>query len=144
MMRLNDSDIFTWSSSNTRLKVDCEPSWTSSTMARSHWMKERTWVRILGATIITTIIITTVTILSPVDHGVQGALLLEDDPGQVQQNLVPLHLQLGALVHLGVAEPQPAELEVLLKHSAVVVAEVAIIVLVDNLKFLCEQEILQK
>ena len=110
-------------------------------MARSHWMKERTWVRILEATIITTIITTTVTILSPVDHGVQGALLLEDDPGQVEQHLVPLHLQLGALVHLGVAEPQPAELEVLLKHRAVVVAEVAIVVLVDNLKFLCEQEI---
>ena len=80
----------------------------------------------------------------PVDHDLQGALLLEDDPGQVEQHLVPLHLQLGPLVHLGVAEPQPAELEVLLKHRAVVVAEVAIVVFVDNLKFLCEREILQK
>ena len=113
-------------------------------MARSHWMKERTWVRILGATIITTIIITTVTILSPVDHGVQGALLLEDDPGQVQQHLVPLDLQLRPFVQLGVPQADAAELEVLLEHSAVVIAEVAIVVLVDNLKFLCERENLQK
>ena len=30
----------------------------------------------------------------PVDGGLEGGLLLEDDPGQVQQNLVPLYLQL--------------------------------------------------
>ena len=38
----------------------------------------------------------------PVDHDLQGALLLEDDPSQVQQHLVPLHLQLGSLIDLGV------------------------------------------
>ena len=87
-------------------------------MARSHWMKERTWVRILEATIITTIIITTVTILSPVDHGVQGALLLEDDPGQVQQHLVPLDLQQGPLVDLSISQTKATKLKIFLKHLA--------------------------
>ena len=70
----------------------------------------------------------------PLYHGVQGALLLEDNPGQVQEDLVALDLQQTPLVDLGVPQAQAAELEILLKNLAVVVAEVSVIVLVDNLK----------
>ena len=69
----------------------------------------------------------------PVDHGVQGALLLEDDPGQVEQHLVPLHLQQRPLIDLSIPQTQATELEILLKHLTVVITEVAVIVLVDHL-----------
>ena len=48
---------------------------------------------------------------------------MEDDPGQVEQHLVPLHLQLAALVELRVSEPDPAELQVLLEDGLVVAVE---------------------
>jgi hypothetical protein len=69
-----------------------------------------------------------------VDGGLHGGLLLEDDPGQVQQHLVPLHLQLGALVDLGVAQPDAAELEVLLEERLIVGGEVSVVRLVDHLR----------
>ena len=69
----------------------------------------------------------------PRHHLLQRALLLEDDAGQVEQDLVPLHLQQGPLVQLGVPEAEPAELEIFLKHSAVVLTEVALVVLVYHL-----------
>ena len=69
-----------------------------------------------------------------VDGGLQGGLLLEDDPRQVQQHLVTLHLQLRALVDLRVAQPNAAELEVLLEERLVVGGEVAVVRLVDHLR----------
>ena len=65
--------------------------------------------------------------------GLQRGLLLEDDPGQVQQHLVPLHLQLRSLVDLRVAQPDPAKLEVPLEQALVVVGEEAVVGLVDDL-----------
>ncbi len=69
-----------------------------------------------------------------VDGGLHGGLLLEDDPGQVQQHLVPLHLQLRALVDLGVAQPDAAKLEVLLEERLIVGGEVSVVRLVDHLR----------
>ena len=70
----------------------------------------------------------------PVDHDLQGALLLEDDPSQVQQHLVPLHLQLGSLIDLGVPQTKSAKLEIFLKHLTIVITKVPVIVLVDDLQ----------
>ena len=70
----------------------------------------------------------------PLYHDVQSALLLEDDTGKVKQNLVPLDLQQTSLIDLGVPQTQATELKISFKHMAVMVTEVAIIVLVDNLK----------
>ena len=52
----------------------------------------------------------------PVNHQLKGGLLLEDDAGQVQQHLVPLHLELAALIQLCVTQPNAAELQVLFKY----------------------------
>ena len=60
---------------------------------------------------------------------------MEDDAGQVEEHLVPLHLELAALVELRVAEPDPAELQVLLEDGLVVAVEyVAAVGLVDDLR----------
>ena len=69
----------------------------------------------------------------PRHHLLQRALLLEDDAGQVEQDLVPLHLQQGPLVQLGVPEAETTELQIFLKDSAVVLTEVALVVLVYHL-----------
>lgn len=39
----------------------------------------------------------------PEHHVLDGALLLEDHPGQIQQDLVPLHLQLRLLVEMRIS-----------------------------------------
>lgn len=46
------------------------------------------------------------------DHVLDGALLLEDHPGQVEEHLVPLYFQLRFLVQLGIPQPDAAELQV--------------------------------
>ena len=50
-------------------------------------------------------------------------LFVEDDAGQVEEHLVPLHLQLAALVELRIAEADAAELQVLLEDGLVVAVE---------------------
>ena len=69
----------------------------------------------------------------PRHHLLQCALLLEDDPGQVKQDLVPLHLQLRPFVNLCVPKAESAELEIFFKDGTVVITEVAVIVLVYHL-----------
>jgi hypothetical protein len=59
----------------------------------------------------------------PENDVLDGALLLEYHPGQVEQHLVPLHLQLGLLVEVGVAEADAAELEVAGEHLLVLLGE---------------------
>jgi hypothetical protein len=59
----------------------------------------------------------------PENDVLDGALLLEYHPGQVEQHLVPLHLQLGLLVEVGVAETDAAELEVAGEHLLVLLGE---------------------
>ena len=53
-----------------------------------------------------------------VNHQIQGALLLEDDASQVEQNLVPLDLQQGPLVDLSVSQTKATKLKIFLKHLA--------------------------
>lgn len=72
----------------------------------------------------------------PVYHGVKRALLLEDDTRKVEEDLVPLDLQQTSLIDLGVPQAKAAKLEISFKHMAVMFAEVAIIVFVDDLKML--------
>ena len=45
-------------------------------------------------------------------HVLYGTLLLEDHPCQVEQHLVPLHLQLTLLVQLSIPQPNPTELQI--------------------------------
>lgn len=40
------------------------------------------------------------------------ALLLENHPSQIQQDLVPFYLQLGLFVQLSVSQPDAAELQI--------------------------------
>ena len=53
-----------------------------------------------------------------VNHQIQGALLLEDDASQVEQNLVPFDLQQGPLVDLSVSQTKATKLKIFLKHLA--------------------------
>lgn len=62
------------------------------------------------------------------------ALLLEDHPSQVQQHLVPLHLQLRPLVKLSVSEADAAELKVGRENFLIVRREGTIALLIYNLK----------
>lgn len=69
----------------------------------------------------------------PQHHVLNGALLLKHHPGQVQQHLVPLHLQLRPLVQLGVPQADAAELEVGREYFLVVHREVAVVLFVYHL-----------
>lgn len=63
-----------------------------------------------------------------------GGLLLEYHPGQVQQHLVALYLQLGLLVEVSVPEADSAELEVTGEHFLVRFAEGLVAHLIYNLQ----------
>lgn len=70
----------------------------------------------------------------PEDHVLHGALLLEDHPGKVEEDLIPFHLQLALLVELRVSQADATELKVTRKHLFICWRETGIVRLIYHLK----------